>query len=685
MLLIDSFVMTTLFYPALALQLQRSARSRSSSSSSTSTSSSRSSSSSSASPIPPTPPHPHLSRKSHSHEDPLSLLSTPLLDSFFPYPEPAFEFGEFPRFFWELDDGGTGSSPSASTSSSSASKSVGSGGASGIVKEDTWGPNSNSTWIVEDVQSGKSGGGSGTFDFDIGTSIGDSSSGTTTTRIIAAPIVWTDVQTVLTTSRLFGGSPTNSFDDDGKGGTRRGDGGMKSAGSSAVDERLAQVVDELGRRPGVRSATCFDPVTGQKIRSGACLSRGDARDESTASGVVYLKVEQEQAIRSGFTTRSIEDVWQDVSREVEKGSGREVGMIIESSRLGQVEGRTRSVSVRVSRDFRACVESRTAIQAGTVLSSGLGLLIASVCLQLGFDAKFTPASPKPKRDSLAHNRPLRRARHIPPGAPLPGHQCAFSVRSRLYRRGRARLLIYHVVQRDGPSRIRGREKGVQGRRSDRAVLHPAVRHSHRRRGEHVGDRQGSLQRARLVFGPGQGRFGTRQGRAQLAVHIHIRHRHPQRHRLLCQARAGQGFLPICQHPHRRPFLDVDHVLPYGPLHRLPAVGIGRPAEASFGNTYPEGSHGEQPANKQQRPISRHERPYEKRKPDFGFRQFDMDRRSKEGLEGENGERWQSDPASDTSHRAVLCQRVSRCTPDTDLTRKTRRCPRTCHTYPIRCQ
>lgn len=121
---------------------------------------------------------------------------------------------------------------------------------------------------------------------------------------------------------------------------------MKSAGSSAVDERLAQVVDELGRRPGVRSATCFDPVTGHKIRSGACLSRGDARDESTASGVVYLKVEQQQAIRSGSTTRSIEDVWQDVSREVEKGSEREVGMIIESSRLGQVEGRTRSVSVR---------------------------------------------------------------------------------------------------------------------------------------------------------------------------------------------------------------------------------------------------------------------------------------------------------------------------------------------------
>lgn len=338
--------MTTLFYPALALQLQRTARSRSSSSSSTSTTSSHSSSSSSSAPIPPRPPHSHLSRKSHSHEDPLSLLSTPLLDSFFPYPEPAFEFGEFPRFFWELEgDSGTLSS------SSSISERIGSGG---IVKEDTWGPNTNSTWIVEDVPNDKSGG-SGTVHSDIGSSIGDPSS-RTTTRIIAAPIVWADVQTVLTTSRSFGGIPLDSFDDDGKGGTRRGDGGRKSAGSSAVDERLAQVVDELGRRPGVRSVTCLDPATGQKTRSGACLSRVDGRDDSTASGVAYLKIEQEQVARSGSTARSIEDVWQDVNREVEKGSESKVGTIIESSRLGQVEGKTRSVSVRVSRDSRACVE-----------------------------------------------------------------------------------------------------------------------------------------------------------------------------------------------------------------------------------------------------------------------------------------------------------------------------------------
>lgn len=442
--------MTTLFYPALALQLQRSARSRSSSS--TSTTSSRSTSSSL--PIPPNPPHPHLSRKSHSHEDPLSLLSTPLLDSFFPYPEPAVEFGEFPRFFWELDDGGRGSSPSASTSSSSASKSIGSGEASGIVKEDTWGANSNSTWIVEDVQSGKSGGGSGTFDFDIGSSMGDSGSGTTITRIVAAPIVWTDVQTVLSTSRLFGGSPSRVLDVDEEGGSTRGDAGQNSAGSSAVDNRLARVVEGLGRLPGLRSITCFDPITGKQTRSGTCLSRGDARDESTASGVAYLKVEQKQVARSGSTTRSIEDVWQDVNREVEKGSGSEVGMIIESSRLGQVEGRTRSVSVRVSRDFKACVEPRTPIRAGTVVSSGLAPLIAPVCSQFGCDAEFAIATPKSERDSLAHHRPLHRSRHIPLGAPLPGHQCAFSVRSRLYRRCRARLLIYHVVQRDGPSRIR---------------------------------------------------------------------------------------------------------------------------------------------------------------------------------------------------------------------------------------
>lgn len=339
--------MTTLFYPALALQLQRSARSRSSSS--TSTTSSRPDSASS---IPPRPPHSHPSRKSHSHEDPLSLLSTPLLDSFFPYPEPAFEFGEFPRFFWELDDGGTGSPPSASTSSSSASKSIGSGEASGVVKEDTWGTNSNSTWIVEDIQSDNSGGRLGTFDFDIGTSIGDSSS-RTTTRIIAAPIVWTDSQTVLTTSRLFGGSPSGSLDANEEEGSTRGDAGQNSAGSSAVDNRLARVVEGLGRLPGLRSITCFDPITGKQTRSGTCLSRGDARDESTASGVAYLKVEQEQVIRSGSTTRSIEEVWQEINREVEKGSEREVGMIIESSRLGQVEGRTRSVFVRVSRDFRA--------------------------------------------------------------------------------------------------------------------------------------------------------------------------------------------------------------------------------------------------------------------------------------------------------------------------------------------
>jgi hypothetical protein len=360
--------MTTLFYPALALQLQRSARSRSSSSSSTSTTSSRASSSSP--PIPPTPPHSHLSRKSHSHEDPLSLLSTPLLDSFFPYPEPAFEFGEFPRFFWELEDDGQAGSSSSMSERSGSGRASGQvagvqGGTDGIAKEytSTWGMSPNSTWIVEDIHTDKS----GAFEYGIGSAgIGSSGSGTTT-RIIAAPIVWTDVQTVLTTSRLFGGSPSGSLDADEEEGSTRGDAGQIPAGSSAVDKRLARVVDELGRRPDVRSVTCFDPVTGQPTQARTCLSRGNDEYENTASGVAYLKIEQEQAVRSGSTTRSIDEVWQDVNRAVERGSGSGDGVVIESSRLGQVEGRTRSVSVRVSRDSRACIKSRAARRAGTVV------------------------------------------------------------------------------------------------------------------------------------------------------------------------------------------------------------------------------------------------------------------------------------------------------------------------------
>jgi hypothetical protein len=73
-LLIDSFVMTTLFYPALALQFRQSSSKNNRRRSDTLLGSAK--------------------------DDPFSLLTTPWLDNFFPYSQPGIQLST-PIFFWE--------------------------------------------------------------------------------------------------------------------------------------------------------------------------------------------------------------------------------------------------------------------------------------------------------------------------------------------------------------------------------------------------------------------------------------------------------------------------------------------------------------------------------------------------------------------------------------------------------
>jgi hypothetical protein len=153
--------MTTLFYPALALQIQRSSSSRSQSSS--------------------RGPNPHPIRPK---ENPLSLLSTPLLDSFFPYPEPPFPLIQ-PSYFW--DEMGT--------------------------QDD-----SQAMWNVDDL--GRRG---RRLSQSIRPGLGRE-------QLIAAGVAWTDVKEILTSSRVF-----------------RGDGTLDSSGNG-TSAALARVIqDRLGR------------------------------------------------------------------------------------------------------------------------------------------------------------------------------------------------------------------------------------------------------------------------------------------------------------------------------------------------------------------------------------------------------------------------------------------------------
>ena len=73
-LLIDSFVMTTLFYPALALQFKRSSSKKGR--------------------------HPRSTLLESARDESFSLLATPWLDNFFPYSQPPIQLST-PDFFWE--------------------------------------------------------------------------------------------------------------------------------------------------------------------------------------------------------------------------------------------------------------------------------------------------------------------------------------------------------------------------------------------------------------------------------------------------------------------------------------------------------------------------------------------------------------------------------------------------------
>lgn len=308
--------MTTLFYPALALQLQRSSRSRSTSTSSSSSSQAAASSSSGPLNLNLNSTSSTISHARQStHEDPLSLLSTPLLDNFFPYPKPPFEFPPAPRFFWEAS--GTETSED------------------GHAENGT----GNTTWVVDETNSDSLDRAKGK-QVDVGSSWKSSSTGTgataKTTTIIAAPIVWTDVQTVLATSRAFGGTP---IDPEGIMG--------HSIDIDPLNVRLARVIDELGERSGAGVIDCFDPVSGEVVERGKCLSIGDDTYESSgSSGIAYLKVEGVSP--SGSVVRSIQGAWRDINRDIGRGAGLEFGAVLDPSSLGQVEHRARTVSLRVS-------------------------------------------------------------------------------------------------------------------------------------------------------------------------------------------------------------------------------------------------------------------------------------------------------------------------------------------------
>jgi len=82
-LLIDSFVMTTLFYPALALQFKRSSSKKGR--------------------------HPKDTLLESARDESFSLLATPWLDNFFPYSQSAIQLST-PNFFWEQSQNASGDS-----------------------------------------------------------------------------------------------------------------------------------------------------------------------------------------------------------------------------------------------------------------------------------------------------------------------------------------------------------------------------------------------------------------------------------------------------------------------------------------------------------------------------------------------------------------------------------------------